>query len=81
MWGGIAEQPTCFAPNSNEATRRDFMIASPLWFKAVAGFQVTECDSFPVHQPVDMQVKLAKLHVNLKKFRKQKVPLYSLTKG
>ena len=46
------------------------MIVSPLWFKAVAGFEVTTCDSFSVHQPIDMRVNLGNLKVKLKKFRK-----------
>ena len=58
MWGGEANQANCFAPNSNEATRGDFMIASPLWSKAISSFRVTSCDNFPVHQPIDMVVNL-----------------------
>ena len=61
IWGGEAKQPTCFALNSSEATRRDYMIVSPLWFKSVAGFEVTPCDSFSVHQPINMKVHLGNL--------------------
>ena len=46
------------------------MIVNPLWFKAVAKFEVDECDRFPVHQPIRMQAKVKNLKVNLKKFRK-----------
>ena len=68
FWGGTDKQPTCFASHAKEATRRDFMIVSPLWFKGVAKFEVTNSDSFSVHQLIGMAVNLGNLKVKLNKF-------------
>ena len=46
------------------------MIVSPLWFKSVAKFGVEASDSFPVHQPIGMDVNTGGLKVKIKKFRK-----------
>ena len=43
------------------------MIVSPLWFKSVAKFGVEASDSFPVHQPIGMDVNTGSLKVKIKR--------------
>ncbi len=45
-------------PNADEATRRDYAIASPEMVQFVTSFGVEYTDDFPVHQPIAMSINV-----------------------
>ena len=55
-FGEPTHQPTCIAPSSLQATRRDFMFASPSLFAAVRNFRVIFQDETPVHGTIFVQL-------------------------
>ena len=55
-FGQPTHQPTCIAPSSLQATRRDFMFASPSLFAAVPKNEVIFQDETPVHGTLFVQL-------------------------
>ena len=58
-------QPTCIAPSSLQATRCDFMLASPSLFAAVRNFNVIFQDEIPVHGTLFVQLNFHALTPSL----------------
>ena len=54
MWGQLAEQPTCKAPNADVKTRRDYIFANPEGLAIIKSFQVMDDELFPVHATLRM---------------------------
>ena len=50
LWGQPQSVPTCTAPNTTTATRRDYVFANPDAVQMIAGFNVQEQVDFPVHK-------------------------------
>ena len=55
-FGQPTHQPTCVAPSSLQATKRDFMFASPSLFAAVRNFRVIFQDETPLHGTLFVQL-------------------------
>ena len=49
IWNQPRNHPTCRAPNSETATRRDYVFANGLALQLITGFKVEEQLDFPVH--------------------------------
>ena len=70
IWGGVRAEATCQAPNTNTATRRDYIIANEKMFEKVRGFEVEGDDNFATHKPIAAKLEVDALHVEKKVLRK-----------
>ena len=59
LWGGISNETTCMAPNSNKPTRRDFIFAHPDIIPAITNVTVAPPGTFAVHQTITVQFATA----------------------
>ena len=57
-WGQPNVSPTCVAPNSSKATRRDFILVNRELLHAIAKFKVVLHDLCPVHGTLQLQIAL-----------------------
>ena len=69
-WGGVKDEPTCMAPNSKKATRRDYILVNQKMFQNVQAFQVEHTDSFATHQPIMAKVRMGDLSITKKVIEK-----------
>ena len=70
VWGGVSGEMTCKAPNSNVATRRDYIFACPKFRDLIKAVRVEENDDIPTHRPLRMEIDLGRIAWEVQRYRK-----------
>ena len=63
IWGKSCCEPTCKAPSATQESRRDCILVNPEAFTKIEDFEVIRCDTFSVHQPIQIKIEVESLEV------------------
>ena len=67
IWGQPQKVPTCIAPNTTMATRRDYIFASSQALPLISHFEVKDMVDFPVHSFLHMTLSPAAVEQTVNK--------------